>query len=347
MRRRIILTYLFLAVLNLAAWGLALAVFYHLPAALGLCLVAYGLGLRHAVDADHIAAIDNVTRKLMQQGKKPVTVGLFFSLGHSTVVIVMTILVAVATGYMERHFPKLREVGDIIGTSISALFLLLIAGINFVVFLGLFQKYRRVRRGDTYEEGTLNDFLGHGGLLTRILRPLFRFVSHSWHMYPVGFLFGLGFDTSSEVALLGIGATQAAQAVPLWSILVFPILFMAGMVLVDTTDGIIMLGAYGWAFIEPGRKLVYNLSITFLSFLIAFFIGGLEALGILADKFHLDTGIWAVVQTLKDHSGTLGYCVIGLLLCTWFVATLLHKRMKPAPVEVLAANSLGGERAME
>jgi high-affinity nickel-transport protein len=346
MRRRIILTYLFLAVFNIAAWGVALVVFYRLPAALGLCLVAYGFGLRHAVDADHIAAIDNVTRKLMQQRQQPVAVGLFFSLGHSTVVILMTILVAVAAGYMEKHFPVLRKFGPVVGTSISALFLLIIAAINFTVFLGLYQTYRRVQQGETYQEETLDEFLGNGGLVTRLVRPLFRLVSQSWHMYPVGFLFGLGFDTSSEVALLGIAATQAAQHVPLWSILIFPILFTAGMALVDTSDGVIMLGAYGWAFIQPGRKLVYNLTITLVSFAVAFLIGGLEALGLLADKFDLHTGFWAVVKYLNEQSGSLGYCVIAVLLFSWLVAVVIHKRAKPAAVEVLAVTSFGGEQAM-
>ena len=327
LRRRILAVYLFLLGLNLAAWALALAAFHAYPATLSLCFLAYGFGLRHAVDADHIAAIDNVTRKLIQENKKPVGVGLFFSLGHSTVVILMSLLVAQGTGYVKNHFPQFQEVGDIIGTSVSAFFLLLIAVVNFVIFLEVFKRFQAARKGGGRHEDALQSLLNGPGPVARVLRWLFKLVGESWQMYFVGFLFGLGFDTATEIALLGIAATQAAQQVPIWSIMVFPLLFTSGMCLIDTTDGIVMLGAYGWAFIRPVRKLFYNMTITLISFLIALLIGGLEALGILAAKFHWDTGLWAAVNTLNsdDNSTKLGYGIIGLMVASWLASVIVYR----------------------
>ena len=304
--------------------------FYNYPTALSLCFLAYGLGLRHAVDADHIASIDNVTRKLMQQGQRPVAVGLFFSLGHSTVVVLMSLLVVQGTGYVKHHFPQFQRVGGLVGTSVSAFFLLLIAAVNFFIFLEVFRRFRAARSGACQDEA-------HGlqpvGLLGCVLRFVFRFVGRSWHMYPVGFLFGLGFDTATEVALLGIAATQAAQQNQLWSIMVFPLLFTAGMCLLDTTDGIVMLGAYGWAFAKPMRKLFYNMTITLLSFLIALLIGSLEALNVLASKFHLDSGVFAAVAALSEHSTAVGYGIIGLMIASWLVSMLVyHSNFHAAPL---------------
>jgi len=325
LRARIVGVYTFLGVLNIGAWALALILFWHYPATLSLCFLAYGFGLRHAVDADHIAAIDNVTRKLMEQQKRPVAVGFFFSLGHSTVVILMCLVAALGAGFMKTHFPELQEVGGVIGTSVSAAFLVIIAVINFVIFLEVFKAFRAARAGAAYSADALQDILNGRGFLARILRPVFQLVSKSWHMYPVGFLFGLGFDTATEIALLGIAATQAAQQMPAWSIMVFPILFTAGMSLVDTTDGVVMLGAYGWAFVKPMRKLFYNMAITFVSFVIALAIGGLEALSIIAAKFELDTGVWAYINILSDNSGVMGYGIIGLLIVSWLVAVAVYR----------------------
>jgi high-affinity nickel-transport protein len=319
------LTVCVLIVLNVAAWTLALALFWHHPATLSLCLLAYGFGLRHAVDADHIAAIDNVTRKLMQQHQRPVAVGFFFSLGHSTVVILLCLLVALGTDFVKTHFSEFQEVGGVIGTSVSAAFLLVIAAINFVVFLEVYKAFRAAKKGILPSEDALQGFLDGRGLLARILRPLFKFVGKSWQMYPVGFLFGLGFDTATEVALLGIAATQAAQQVPLWSIMVFPLLFTAGMCLIDTTDGVVMLGAYGWAFIKPMRKLYYNMTITLVSFLIALVVGTLEALGIVASKLKLEGGLWAYVNSLGENSGVLGYAIIGLLVVCWAASIIVYR----------------------
>ena len=328
LRSRLVVTYVTLAILNVGAWVLAFLAFADVPANLSLSLVAYGFGLRHAVDADHIAAIDNVTRKLMQEGQRPVGVGFFFSLGHSTVVLVMCGVVALGTDFIKTRFPQFQEVGGIVGTSVSAAFLLLIAVINFVIFVEVYRAFRAVKAGRQYSEDALQELLNSRGLLARLLRPLFRFVTKSWHMYPVGFLFGLGFDTTSEIALLGIAATQAAQQLSLWSIMIFPLLFTAGMCLIDTTDGVVMLGAYGWAFVRPMRKLFYNLTITFVSFLIALVIGSLEALSVVATRFHLEGGLWDYVNILGDNSGVVGYTIIGLLLGSWVVSMIVYRAGK-------------------
>jgi len=324
-RRRICLVYLFLVGLNVAAWALAFAVFHAYPVPLSLCFFAYGLGLQHAVDADHIAAIDNVTRKLMQEHKRPVAVGFFFSLGHSTVVILLSLLVAQGTGYVKNHFPEFQQVGGIIGTSISAFFLLLIAVVNFIIFLEVFKRFQAARKGSHCEGDALQDMLNGPGLVARVLRRLFGLVGESWHMYFVGFLFGLGFDTATEIALLGIAATQAAHQAPIWSIMVFPLLFTCGMCLLDTTDGIVMLGAYGWAFVKPVRKLFYNMTITLVSFMIALLIGSLEAVNVLAAKFHLQTGVWAYLNVANDNSTLLGYGIIGLMMASWLASMVVYR----------------------
>ncbi len=326
LRSRILLVYLFLIVFNVAVWGLALAFSYWSPITLAVCAAAYLLGLRHAVDADHIAAIDNVTRKLMQQGQKPVAVGLYFSLGHSTVVIVMTLLVVLVTEYMKAHTTEFQETGRVIGSSISAFFLLLLAIINFVIFVEVYKTFRAAKKGQAITEETLEGFLNSRGLLARLARPLFRMVSRSWQMYPVGFLFGLGFDTATQIALYA--ATLAAQQASVWAIMIFPLLFMAGMCLIDTTDGIVMLGAYGWAFVKPMRKLFYNMTITLISFLIALVIGGLEALSVIAAKFRLDTGFWAFVTSVSDNSDVLGYGIIGLMILSWLVSVVIYRLAK-------------------
>lgn len=325
LRRRIGFVYLFLIGLNFAAWALALAVFHSYPATLSLCFLAYGLGLRHAVDADHIAAIDNVTRKLMQEHKRPVAVGLFFSLGHSTVVVLMSLLVVHGTGYVKNHFPEFQQVGGIIGTSISAFFLLLIAVINFIIFLEVFKRFQAARKGVAGKEDALHGILDGPGRIAQVLRALFRLVGESWHMYFVGFLFGLGFDTATEIALLGIAGAQAAQQASIWSIMIFPLLFTSGMCLLDTTDGIVMLGAYGWAFVKPVRKLFYNMTITLVSFVIALLIGSLEAISVLASKFQLETGVWAYVNALGDHSTLVGYSIIGLMIASWLASIVVYR----------------------
>jgi high-affinity nickel-transport protein len=324
-RRRICGVYLFLVALNVAAWALALAAFHAYPATLSLCFLAYGLGLRHAVDADHIAAIDNVTRKLMQDGRRPVAVGLFFSLGHSTIVVLLSLLVAQGTSYVQRHFPELQALGGIIGTSISAFFLLLIAVVNLVIFLEVFKRFQAARSGAALDGDALQDMLGGSGLIARVLRGLFRLIGESWHMYFVGLLFGLGFDTATEIALLGIAATQAAHQAPIWSIMVFPFLFTSAMCLLDTTDGVVMLGAYGWAFVKPMRKLFYNMTITLVSFVIALLIGSLEALNVLASRLHLDGGVWTRLGILGENSTLVGYGILALMIASWLASIVVYR----------------------
>jgi nickel/cobalt transporter (NiCoT) family protein len=338
LRQRIRLVYLFLVGLNVAAWALAVGLFHSHPTALSLCFLAYGLGLRHAVDADHIAAIDNVTRKLMQQGQKPVCVGFFFSLGHSTIVVLMSLLVAAGTGYIRDHFPQFQQVGGIIGTSVSAFFLLLIATVNFFVFLDVFKRFNAARKGRCPVEHVADDVGSAGGVLTWVLRSIFRFVSRSWHMYPIGLLFGLGFDTATEVALLGIAATQAAEQTPIWSIMVFPLLFTSGMCMLDTTDGVVMLGAYGWAFVKPVRKLFYNMTITFVSFMIALLIGSIEAINVIASKLHLNSGIFASLDILSDHATAIGYGVIALMIASWLISILVYRASGLDNIEQAAAS---------
>lgn len=284
LRAKVIVIFVFLCVFNIGAWVAAFIAFRDHPVLLGTALLAYTLGPRHAVDADHIAAIDNVTRKLMQGGKRPVSVGLFFSLGHSTVVIIASIFVALAVGALQSRFEGFKEIGGVIGTSVSALFLLIIAAANVVILISVTRMFNAARRGEDVLKEDLEILLSQRGLLGRLLRSLFKMISKSWHMYPLGFLFGLGFDTATEIGLLGIAAAQGSQGLPLWSILIFPALFTAGMSLIDTSDGILMIGAYGWAFVKPIRKLYYNMTMTSVSVIVAVVIGGVEALGLLGSS---------------------------------------------------------------
>jgi high-affinity nickel-transport protein len=325
MRDKILGIYLVLALANLAAWAWALLAFRDYPLLLGTALLAYGFGLRHAVDADHIAAIDNVTRKLMQEGQRPVTVGFFFSIGHSTVVVLASAAIAGATTLLQDRFDALKELGGVIGTSVSVLFLFAIAMANLLVLAGVYRAFQRARRGEAIEEHDLNILLAQRGLLARLFRPMFRLISKSWHMFPLGFLFGLGFDTATEVALLGISAAEAAQGLSIWSILVFPALFTAGMSLIDTTDSVLMVGAYGWAFVKPIRKLYYNMTITAVSVLVAVLVGGIEALGLIVDQLDLKGAFWEAIGVLNDSFGVLGYAIIALFVMSWVVSVLIYR----------------------
>lgn len=336
LRRRIIGIYILLIVFNLLAWGLAFLGFAaSYPALLGTALLAYTFGLRHSVDADHISAIDNVTRKLMQEEKHPIGVGFFFSLGHSTVVVFLSVVIAVAATFIQSAIPTLKSAGGLIGTSVSALFLYVIALINLLVLWEVFQMFRKVQRGETYSEQSLDEFLSQRGLMGRFFRPLLRMVDQSWKMYPVGILFGLGFDTATEVGLLGISAATAGKGLPIPFILLFPLLFTAGMCLMDTTDGILMLGAYGWAFVKPIRKLYYNLNITLVSVLVAFVVGTIEICSILSGLFKLSGGLWDYVSNLDF--GVLGGIIIGLFVVSWAASTLLYRVKKYDSIEVKVA----------
>jgi nickel/cobalt transporter (NiCoT) family protein len=317
--------YAILIAANVAAWAWALVAFRQHPVLLGTALLAYGFGLRHAVDADHIAAIDNVTRKLMQEGKRPVAVGFFFSVGHSTIVVLASVAIAATAMAFKSQFDAFQSVGRVIGTLVSSLFLLAIAAMNIVILTTVYQTFRRVKAGAPYVDEDLNMLLAGRGLLARLFRPMFLLIRRSWHMYPLGFLFGLGFDTATEVGLLGISAAQASQGLSIWSILVFPALFTAGMSLVDTTDSILMLGAYGWAFIKPIRKLYYNMTITFVSVVVALLVGGIEALGLVGDQFGLKGLFWDGIGALNDNFGTIGYLIIAVFVVSWIASAIIYR----------------------
>ena len=323
-RARIVGIYGFLITANLAAWIWAFVAFAHQPVLIGTAVLAYSLGLRHAIDADHIAAIDNVTRKLMQEGKRPVAVGFFFALGHSTVVVVASLAVALTANVVSDQLAGYREIGGIIGTSASALFLLLIAIANIIVLRGVYRAFRLVERGQIVTDEDIDALLQQRGWLARLFRPLFWFVSQSWHLYPIGLLFALGFETASEISLFGLSA-QASNAVSSWSLLIFPALFAAGMTLVDTSDGVLMLGAYGWAYRNPLRKLFYNLTITSVSVLVALLVGGIETLGLIADQFHLRGVFWNAVSGLNDNFGALGYAIVALFVASWGISFLIYR----------------------
>ncbi len=336
LRNRLFGMYGFLMAGNVLVWVWAIAMFHDQPLLMGSALLAYSFGLRHAFDADHIAAIDNVTRKMMQDGKRPVGIGLFFSLGHSTVVVLLTLAIALGAALAETQFDALKEIGGVVGTSISAVFLFLIAGANAIILVGVWKSFNRVKNGGTYDEADLDILLANRGLLARVFRGLFRHISKSWHMYPLGFLFGLGFDTATEVGLIGLSTTQAANGMSAWSVLVFPALFAAGMTLIDTTDSVMMLGAYGWAFVKPIRKLYYNLTITLVSVLVAVVVGGIEAAGLLVDQLDLHGGIWDFISMTNDHFGTLGYAIVGLFALSWLVSTIIYRVKRYDEIDVQA-----------
>jgi nickel/cobalt transporter (NiCoT) family protein len=323
-RERAFGIYGFLGCFNVGAWIWAFLVFHDKPVLLGTAFLAYTFGLRHAVDADHIAAIDNVTRKLMQEGKHPVSVGFFFSLGHSTIVVVASLIVYSIAAAAEKQFDVIKGVGGIIGTSVSSFFLIAIALMNMVILRGVWRTFQEVRKGGGYSEQSSEMFTG-GGLLARFFRPPFRTLSSPWQMYPIGFLFGLGFDTATEVAVLGISAAAAAKGLSVGAMAVFPVLFTAGMTLVDTTDGILMVGAYGWAFLKPIRKLYYNLTITFVSVLVALIVGGIEAVGLLKDQLNLSGGFWDFIGSLNDNLGSLGFVIIGIFILSWIGSVIFYR----------------------
>ena len=325
LRGRIVAMYGILFAFNVGAWIWAGMAFHRYPVLLGTALLAYSFGLRHAVDADHIAAIDNVTRKLMQDGKRPVAVGFMFSLGHSTVVVLGSAAIAEAALVLQHRLDAIRSIASVVGSLVSAFFLFAIAIINLVVLRSIYRTFVRVRRGEPYVEEDLNLLLSGRGFLSRIFRPMFHMIDRSWHMYPLGVLFGLGFDTATEVGVLGISAAEAAKGLSFWAILVFPVLFAAGMSLIDTTDNILMLGAYGWAFVKPIRKLYYNITITSVSVVVALVVGGIEALGLLGEHFHFEGWFWDSVARLNDNFGTLGYFIVGLFALSWIVSIAVYK----------------------
>ena len=313
--------------LHVAGWGLLLMYATRHPGFLALGGLAYTFGLRHAFDADHISAIDNTTRKLLQQGRKPVGVGFFFSLGHSTVVF----LIAVALGLAVKSIVQgavggsgeLRNIGGAVGTLVSGSFLVLIGITNLVILLDIVRVYRKMHRGE-YDRQGLETELVAGGLMTRLFGRMFRVVDHSWHLYPIGFVFGLGFDTASEVALLAISAGAAAQGLPFTAVVSLPLIFAAGMSLMDTTDGAFMSKAYSWAFASPVRKVFYNMTITALSVFVALFVGVVELAQILIRILGLRGGMVDGIANF-DFIGKAGYVIVGAFVVAWAGAFTIYK----------------------
>jgi high-affinity nickel-transport protein len=288
---------------------------------LGVGLTAYTLGMRHAFDADHIAAIDNTTRKLMADGERPLSVGFWFSLGHSSIVFALSFLLSIGVkalvGPVRNDGSSLHHYTGLIGTGVSGMFLFALAAINMVILVGILKVFRDMRRG-VYDEETLEEHLANRGLMNRILRPIMKSVRRPGQMYGVGVLFGLGFDTASEVALLILAAAGAAGALPWYAILSLPVLFAAGMCLFDTIDGTFKNFAYGWAFSQPVRKVYYNITITSLSVVVALVIGGVELLGLLSQQLNITGRFWTDMQNANINS--LGFVIVGLFVVTWAVA---------------------------
>lgn len=322
---RATLMYAMLIVLNIGAWAWAMLAFHHHPILLGAAFLAYSFGLRHAVDADHIAAIDNVTRKLMGEKKRPVAVGFFFSLGHSSIVFGLSIAIAMTSILLKKYLNAFESIGQIVGTSISAFFLLLIALANIFILISIYRSFQHVKRGGKIVDEEIDAILAKRGFWGRFFNKLLRLIKHSWQMYLIGFLFGLGFDTATEVGLLGISAAEATKGIPIWSILVFPALFTAGMALVDSTDGILMLGAYGWAFVKPIRKLHYNMTIIAISVIVALLIGGTEMLGIIGLELKAHGLIWNAIALVNNNSGFLGLAIIGIFVVCWAVSIVMYR----------------------
>ena len=308
--------------LHVVGWGLFLYYSGHYRPLVGLGLTAYLFGLRHAFDADHIAAIDNTTRKLLSEDKRPVGVGFFFSLGHSSVVFALTMALALGARSLNSSVPALHEYGSYVGASISGTFLWIIGILNLVVLLDILRIFREMKTG-CYDGERLERRLYERGLMGRFFGRFVRLIDRSWKMYPLGILFGLGFDTATEVGLLALAAGVATHAVPILAILALPILFAAGMSLMDTLDGAFMSQAYGWAFSNPVRKVYYNITVTSLSVAVALIIGGIELLQVMAAKLSLEGGFWDYLDNLDF--GNIGYVVVGLFVATWAFSVILWK----------------------
>jgi nickel/cobalt transporter (NiCoT) family protein len=300
--------------------------FYYLPrnpGLAGLATLAYTFGLRHAFDADHIAAIDNTTRKLLGDGKRPLATGFFFSLGHSTIVFSLTAGLAVAAKTVNSQIPGFQKYGGYVGTSVSGTFLLLIGLLNLVVLLDIVGVFQQMKRG-RYNEQKLEEALLNQGLMSRFfLKRIGDRVDSSWKMYPLGVLFGLGFDTATEIGLLALAAGVATHHVPFLAVISLPLIFAAGMSLMDTADGAFMSHAYGWAFSKPIRKVYYNISVTSLSIAVAWLVGGIELLQVLAAKLELHGTFWQLLASLDLNH--LGYVVVALFVATWLFSVALWK----------------------
>ncbi|MFI5340790.1 MAG: HoxN/HupN/NixA family nickel/cobalt transporter [Candidatus Methylomirabilales bacterium] len=309
--------------LHVVGWGLYALYTPRYAAMAGLGALAYTFGLRHAFDADHISAIDDTTRFLLQKGNQPLGVGFFFSLGHSTIVFCMAVAVAITTKAVQTELPVLKGYGALIGTSVSGLFLWFIGILNLLVLLDILKVWQKMKRG-RYERQHLEELLMQRGFLNRLFGGrLQRLINHSWQMYPVGLLFGLGFDTASEIALLAITAGVATGEVPFLAVISLPILFAAGMSMMDTADGAFMSKAYRWAFSSPLRKIYYNITTTGLSVAVALIIGTIELLQVLTDKLELKAPVFVALGKLNFE--ILGYGIVGMFLLTWGFSVFLWK----------------------
>jgi nickel/cobalt transporter (NiCoT) family protein len=323
----------FILLLHVVGWGLLVLLIvpshYKVDTGvfgLGTGVTAYTLGMRHAFDADHIAAIDNTTRKLMAEGKRPLSVGFWFSLGHSTIVVVLTLGLGLGLKGLGVQLSDdksgLHKFGGLVGTAVSGSFLYLIAIINLVVLVGILKVFRQMRRGE-FDEATLEDHLNNRGLMNRFLGRLMRTITKAWQIYPVGVLFGLGFDTVTEIGLLVLAGTSVAAGLPWYAVMCLPILFAAGMSLLDTIDGSFMNFAYGWAFSKPVRKVFYNIAVTGLSVAVALIIGTIELLSILQDKLSLHGGFWNWIAGVDLNS--IGFAIVGMFVLVWVGAVTVWK----------------------
>ena len=319
---------------NVAAWIWALVAFHTHPVLLGTALLAYAFGLRHAVDADHIAAIDNVTRKLMQQGKRPVSVGFFFSLGHSTIVFGLSVVIALTSVAIKNHFDSFEAIGGVIGTAVSAFFLLAIALANIMVLISVYQTFQNVRRGGRFTDESLNLILSKRGFFGRIFRSLFQLIRTRLADVSRRFSFRVGFRYGHGSRVAWHLRNGSHQGLADWSILVFPALFTAGMALVDSTVSILMLNAYGWAFVKPIRKLYYNMIITLVSVLVALLIGGIEVLGLIGDRLKIHGVVWDMISSLNNNFGIIGFIIIGVFVVSWAVSIIIYRRNRYDEIEV-------------
>lgn len=337
LRRQILTLLTVLLFLNIVAWGLGSAIVAYHPVLLGLAGLAYSLGLRHAFDVDHIAAIDNVTRKLCLSGQQPAGVGFFFALGHSTIVIVLSAVVAVAADYAKAHMSGLGHIGALVSTTVSAGFLTLLGLVNLIVLWRLIRIHRAGATHQSLENGSTTNQVEHllkqRGFLARLFHFLFRRVNRSWHMYPIGVLFGLGFATATESTILGTTAAMATHsALPFWQIMVFPLLFTAGMTLMDTLDSLVMLRAYQWAMNDQRRRLSFNIAITGFGVMLALAIGTLEWLQILAPSLNLSGAFWSWIDNIPF--GTVGLTAVFMMLATWLFAAIWYRRRFTSPAVV-------------
>jgi high-affinity nickel-transport protein len=312
---------------NVAAWGSAWAMFAGSPVLLATAALAYTFGLRHAVDADHIAAIDNATRKLIETGRPAATTGLWFSLGHASVVVLASLGLAVAAGSLQAQLTLLAPWASTLASGFSALCLFALALANTVVLIAILRLFSTIKRGDSLAEPELRRLLSKRGVLGRLLRGVFQLITRGWHMYLVGFLFGLGFDTATEIGVLALSADEASHGLPLAAIMVFPALFTVGMALIDSLDSMLMAGAYRWAAVEPSRKLYYNLAVTLMSVIVAAAIGGVELLGLYAGEA---AGGWRLLTAINDNFTAVGAAVMALFATTWLAAVVIW-RVRGAP----------------